>query len=192
MPVRYFVFFCVFIFLPKLSGKEKPFAWSADRKLTWSDFQGRVPASVKIDQLHTKEAETSSGILMKMKTGGKNPVYKVDVVAVFDPSKSWVHSKDSSGLIHEQGHFDITEINARDLRKELSQTTFKRNNFTVRLRTLYNRTNVLAERMQEEYDKETIHHLDTLQQNRWNKLIADSLQALSSWSDTTVTLSVKD
>jgi predicted secreted Zn-dependent protease len=67
-----------------------------------------------------------------------------------DKSRSWIKSKtDSASLRHEQGHFDITEIYARKLRKDI---THARSLFEAK--TIYWQIVAEEEHEQNEYDKD--------------------------------------
>lgn len=84
----------------------------------------------------------------------KIPGVAVSVYAVMVPSKSYVKaSANRKGLLeHEQIHFDIAELCARKIRKELSETNFYQKNYWIDISVIYRK--YLAERrnMNELYD----------------------------------------
>ncbi len=105
------------------------------------------------------------------------------VVAVFYPGESWVRRPTESGLIHEQGHFDITEIFARRLRKRLQEFVPKRGDLNHQLNLLYNETESERDAMEILYDKETRHSVDVVRQERWNVRIRNELRALEGFAN---------
>src|SRR5262249_44372894 len=88
--------------------------WSAEKKLTGSDFQGRP------DPASSMKAMTHSGIAYSWQCANGTLTY--EVIARFDRSKSWMRpGAETKLLLHEQKHFDITEIYARKMRKAFSE-----------------------------------------------------------------------
>jgi hypothetical protein len=87
--------------------------WTRDRKLQWRDFAMKAPAGSSDDCHSWVGFDTAwtcdrSGFVFHVRTS-------------FNPSQSWVRpgSQDDSLLRHEQMHFDLTELAARQLRKGL-------------------------------------------------------------------------
>ncbi len=150
-------------------------AWKASRRLTWNDF--KAPADEK-DPLH---ALTATNIDMKAKCD--NGELKVKVESVFSAKESWSKNKKSDRLLfHEQLHFDITEIYARRLRKEL--TNLKGACETPDL------INKVTERVFEEwkkqedvYDHETNHGLDQEKMKIWADKITAELKSLDKYQE---------
>src|SRR5579871_6965376 len=97
---------------------QETIAWDSATRLTWADFRG------KADNNSSFSASTASGIVYKFSMDGEG--YSDSITAVFYPNESWVRIRDDKYLIHEQGHFDITEIFARKLRKRLLEFVPKR------------------------------------------------------------------
>ena len=83
---------------------------------------------------------------------------------------------------HEQGHFDIAEIFARKLNKEITMflTKSKRHE---ELNNIY--TKVMNEKRdtQQLYDEETNHSINKSQQAAWNKKIEEMLEELKDYDD---------
>ncbi len=99
--------------------------WQPDFKLNWSNFRAAVP------QGSSAAATTASGISYDFSTYSDGKETKLDfkVSTYFYPDKSWYKPTVANEvtLAHEQLHFDITEIFARKLRKELNQVKFSKN-----------------------------------------------------------------
>ena len=162
-------------------GIEKPtilsdeIAWKASRRLTWNDFRAKADDN---DPLH---ALTATNIDMKAKC--ENGELKVKVESVFEAHNSWSKNKKSDRLLfHEQLHFDITEIYARRLRKELSTLKDACDN--------PDKINLVTERVFEEwkrqedvYDKETNHGLDQAKMEFWSNKVTAELKILEKFQE---------
>jgi hypothetical protein len=150
-------------------------AWDSVTKLTWADFAG------KADPESPYNAATISGVLYKMYP--RSDGYSDSIIAVFYKSESWVKGRTESALIHEQGHFDITEIFARKLRKRLQAFVPRRGDLGHQLRLLYDETESERDAMENLYDKETKHSIDAVRQAYWNGRIRRELKALEEFAN---------
>lgn len=158
---------------PKIASEE--IAWKASRRLTWNDFRAKADDN---DPLH---ALTATNIDMKAKC--ENGELKVKVESVFEAHNSWSKNKKSDRLLfHEQLHFDITEIYARRLRKELSTLKGACDN--------PDKINEVTDRIFEEwkhqedvYDKETDHGLDQEKMKIWTDKISAELKSLDKFQE---------
>lgn len=168
----------LFLFLPLLgfalqADEADGLAWQSGSQLRWEDFRG-VPPEDK-----TVAATTASGISYTFKTKGMPGEYTLDyeVIAFFYPEKSWYHAELSNPvvLMHEQLHFDITELYARRMRKMLSESTFSKN---VRsdVRQIFSKINRELKAFQDRYDLETDFSRNPTAQQRWNEKIAAKLK----------------
>ncbi len=147
--------------------------WSADRKLTWADFKGRVPESDRA------AAVTASGITYRFSTLYKNGELKVDfkVTTYFYPNKSWYqpHLCDTFILGHEQLHFDISELYAQKMRDRLAKKSFTEN-VKEEVKLIYREILEELEVYQDLYDQQTNFSRDSIQQSLWNNKIKDALR----------------
>ena len=73
----------------------------------------------------------------------------------FSRNRSWGLYKTDYILSHEQGHFDITEIFARQLNKRMSEYIFNKNTYQQDLQKIYNDIQREKETLQNQYDNET-------------------------------------
>jgi hypothetical protein len=170
----------VFIFLASLflSGKsvaQEVIFWDSAAKLTWADYLGMVDAKSPFD------AATVSGIQFRLKLSGEG--LTDSVVAVFYQSDSWVRKRTESSLIHEQGHFDITEIFARKLRKRIEAFVPGRGDLAHQLKLLYDEVESEREATEILYDKETRHSLNAGRQAYWNVRIGNELKELEKFAE---------
>jgi hypothetical protein len=151
--LSFLFFMIIFQYLPAQE-TVGAFRWSS-KKLEWSDFQednstvryGNTLARTYW-KINVGEIDTTAHALK----GGMT----VNVVAYFIPSRSYVR-RDIKGsksvLAHEQLHFDIAEVFARRLRKELSQTRVTPKNYERVVGKIKRRMFSAAQKMQEDYDE---------------------------------------
>lgn len=157
----------------------KPFiAWSAERPLQWSDFKG------KPDNNLVEAAQTASSIEFNYETNGKD-LLKWTVECKFYPEMSW-SKKDKQNaqvLKHEQGHFDITELYARLLRKKFVEE-IKTVKDIPKFKSILNGVMTQWNEQQNSYDVETQHSMNTARQQEWNQSVSEGLDALKDYAAT--------
>lgn len=98
--------------------------WSHDRLLTWDDFQGEVDMSNEHQALSaTNLAHTTDFDPIQKSFKIKLKINWVKMDASFFPHRSWVKPEHkTNGLLnHEQGHFDISELVAREIEEKINQ-----------------------------------------------------------------------
>lgn len=152
--------------------------WREDRKLNWGDFQ-RQPdaqspfAAMSVTGLHIKY----SSALNK-----KGVVLDFSVESFFEPKESWSKPEKRSQhiLTHEQIHFDITELHARKLRKQLQNGQFSRK-VKNEVEQIYLRIEGQRKAMQQKFDAETKHSLNVEKQQVWERFIAKELAKYDRW-----------
>ncbi|MFN4247277.1 MAG: DUF922 domain-containing protein [Flavipsychrobacter sp.] len=149
-----------------------------DRLLTWDDFQGKH----KSDAF---DAMTYYIIIMepnRYMPGDPVPDYKV--VAYFKQRESSVDRKfmkertdevKAHVLKHEQGHYDIARIAARQINDIYKNFSWHPRRSLYQADSIYRSINNKMRALQLKYDKETNHSKIKEEQLRWNKLIADAL-----------------
>lgn len=150
-------------------------AWKPDYKLKWEDFRG-VP-----DRTSDRIAITVSNIGYSL--GYNKTSYSVKVKCVFVKRKSWTTTADSAVLVHEQGHFDISEIYARKLRKAFKEYKFNPQTVQADLKAIFTRLNSDRRLYNELYDIETDASRNPTMQKQWNKKLADELNALKAFAE---------
>lgn len=158
---------------------EQRFSWTEERKLSWDDFKGGVPAGAAA----STAAETSCGIAIETNTvSGNNPA-KVYVFNTFVTGRSWVRPQHKTAPIlkHEQGHFDICELYTRLMRERFSKTKLEFNSMQRVIRDVYNTTMQEYNKRQAQYEAETKHGVDDAAQEKWTEMIAKELSETESW-----------
>lgn len=141
--------------------------WEKDRKLTWDDFKGKPEIN------STKAALTYSSIHAQFGYNDKSLQYTI--TCSFDGMKSWGRIKNDYILKHEQGHFDLTEVFARKLNKDLSAYRFNKNTVGDDINRIYQSVVDELTMIQQKYDKETDHSRDFPLQSQWNHKIDSML-----------------
>ena len=119
----------VLLLLP-LSGyaqHEQFIEWSSAKRLTWDDYLAKPPSSTDA------AAITSTALGVEYSLKNNNLAYTI--TCRFSKTNSWGRHKTDYILLHEQGHFDITELFARKLAKELKEYKFSSRNTRKTLAT---------------------------------------------------------
>jgi len=173
--VKRIVFLLVTFFVGQGAFSQEILVWDSAVKLTWGDFQG------KVDSSSPYSASTVSGIVYKFRFSGDG--YSDSIKAVFYRKESWVRVPKDGALFHEQGHFDITEIFARKLRKRLQSFVPKRGSLGQQLKKLYDEVEAERVAMENLYDTETKHSADGERQAEWNERIRKELKELEAFAD---------
>lgn len=151
---------------PKLY--ETKFEWSSNRKLTWDDYKGTPPP-----EQDTNVAATTScrfGLLA-------NPAGTVTNEFICHQSSVRPGQKKPALLAHEQLHFDLCEVYARKLRKELAATPLNQQEVNDAFIKTYRR----YKEQQWLYDQETNHGLEPQAQERWQQAITKELDTLAAY-----------
>lgn len=149
--------------------------WNSSRKLAWADFKGAP------DPVSTNAALTNSTIKAEFGYNEKGLTHSIK--CMFNKNLSWVRIKNDYILNHEQGHFDITEVHARLLHKNLSDYTFNSKTVGEDINRIYGETMKEHVRMQKDYDMLTNHSLDSVEQRKWDAKISASLAQLKAFSE---------
>lgn len=150
--------------------------YSLNRPLSWADFKGAP------DYNNPGGAITASGFAFyaNMNMVGKDIYLNVTVYTFFSKKNSWKKPNINSNyhLQHEQHHFDITRISAERFYNELLKANFSVNNYSKLLSSLFNKAFDENTALQQKYDSETHHSINTSQQLKWNNKIAEEIKSL--------------
>ncbi|HNB82378.1 MAG TPA: hypothetical protein PLP14_09790, partial [Chitinophagaceae bacterium] len=106
--------------------------WSIERKLEWRDFKGKRDQKV-IDKNHISTAASETGDssrsfseaaaycshTIEFSARSNNDSIVFEIRNLFNPMASWSQTTSTYILNHEQRHFDLAEVIARQLRKKL-------------------------------------------------------------------------
>ncbi len=179
------LFFILVLSISKFSYaqfKDLKIAWSEETRLTWEDFQGVPRVTIPF------HANINTGLTYYWRIQGtsyrKELEYKVETF--FYPELSWVHpnSKNEYMLKHEQLHFDISELHARKLRKELSNLNVSNldKNSPDYLNKLYKKIDKKLRAMQDAFDKESNHSLNKEAELKWQQFVEEELNKFEDFN----------
>ncbi|MCC9165561.1 DUF922 domain-containing protein [Pontibacter harenae] len=158
----------------KLDNNTSQLSWSTSRRLTWEDFQG-LP-----DDKNPHHALTAANLAVDVKC--KNNLFLYEVKCVFLPTESWSKNKNSERLLaHEQLHFDLTEVHARQLRKKLQEIGKTCGTLQPTLNNAINAAFEAWKAEQDEFDKLSRHGLEASVQEEWTTSIEARLTNLEAY-----------
>ena len=163
--------FPLFLLLQK---EEDVIKWNENRKLTWDDFKAEPL------KMGSTVAMTTTHLGFSYSFANSKITYKID--CWFDKNKSWGFVKNDWILKHEQGHFDIAEIFARQLYKSVSEYQYDKTTFQKDLNAIYKSVVEGKEKYQQQYDAETDHSRNKTKQEEWFKKIETDLKENKSWT----------
>lgn len=166
--------------------------WHGGQRLTWADFEEQV----QYDKYPRVRAKVACGLqygLGNRSTTAETIILPVFVYAVMVPKHSWMR-KENIGkrdiLVHEQLHFDIIELGARQLRQQLLLGGLRKDGYSKGLRKLVRAQWKATQSMQEKFDeavRDDVHHAKLAQ---WLADIAEKLHLLEAYAEPEVKVSL--
>lgn len=167
--------------VPHFRKHEKEIAWTANRKLTWEDFKGS-PKSISNSNA---AAQTYCGFGFQTNYVTVITKAKIFTKNTFTCNLSWVRpdQRDRADLLeHEQGHFDLSEVYTRQLRKKLEEKKLTVFNLNTDANIIFKDVYALYLDRQELYEKETNYGLNRQKQIEWTTTISRELSGLNSYT----------
>ncbi len=148
--------------------------WSEERRLTWDDFRA-LP-----DSLNPHHAVTAANLAVDIKCSANE--FKYNVRCIFLPTQSWSKNKRSEKLLHhEQLHFDLTEVHARQLRRQLLQLGTSCPEAKKNLTETVNKAFEVWKAEQDQFDEASRHGLDQEVSAKWAQSINGRLKLLEKY-----------
>jgi hypothetical protein len=142
--------------------------------LTWKNFKGSPDHSC--DYI----AMTFSGIKIKYEYKTRKGVAEARVLLCpyMDVNQSWYKAEghNEPTLAHEQRHFDITAIVAKEFAEEIKARKFILKTFPEEMKLLHKKYIDRLAEMQKQYDAETEHGIKHDQQALWDKRLAEEVR----------------
>ena len=177
---KLFTFIGFILLLCSFYQSDNEIYWDAKRKLTWDDFKGSV--DIKSSRASISDCRISTDY----KTKKDSVLFFIN--SYFSISSSWVKSENKTDLIlkHEQGHFDINEIYARKLRKELQEHKFYLNTLGLEFDKIVSKYFDSLNKEQKLYDIETKHSQNRPKQLTWEKKVDGELNTLKKYNNSIV------
>jgi len=161
--------------LPFFAGAQDDIEWSASKRLNWDDYLAKPSAS--------SEAAAITSTAIGIEYHVRNNTFSYSITCRFSKTRSWGKNKTEYILLHEQGHFDITEIYARKLAKQLSEYKFNPSNYQTEVTAIYKRIMDEKEEYQEKYDRETDFSRNKDKQSEWLETIRQELDDTADFSN---------
>lgn len=173
-PLAKYLFFLLLPFYAKGQDKnEELLAWNPVKKLTWADYKAQP------DPRSDAAATTTTYLGIEYNIDRDGFSYKI--LCRFSKDRSWGLHKTDYILGHEQGHFDIAEIFARKLHKELGEYRFNKRTYQQDLKNIYERLMREKEETQNQYDRETNHSINRKKQSEWQARIEEMLASYEDY-----------
>ncbi|QIL76183.1 hypothetical protein [Hymenobacter sp. HDW8] len=170
--------------VPDLSRYEKEIVWHPSRRLKQADFKGSTES-------RPFEAATSSNIRYKYMGRVFQDNIQLTVETFFNCQESYFKGTQDVAhtLEHEQGHFDITEIQARRFVKAIKEQVADTKELEIKHETIYRQIISEAQRMHDKYDSEI--YPDHSKQAAWLQQIEQQLNDLQPFADKQVAIKVR-
>jgi len=146
--------------------------WSPAKRLSWEDYLAK-PAS-------SSDAAAITSTALGLEYHVRNNVLTYKITCRFSKTRSWGKYKTEYILLHEQGHFDITEIYARKLDEAIRDYNFNPKKFKTDLDQIYKDIMEEKEDVQNQYDLETDFSRNQEKQADWIKKIQKELMRYSA------------
>lgn len=154
--------------------------WNKQRPLAWEDFQ----AQPMVHEPEAAQATTGVGLAFRFRENIEAATweYQFDVFSYFLPDLSWYKKEYSNYYLleHEQTHFNISELFARKLKKELSELT-PSESVGEEAERIYHKMQKEHAKFQNKYDRETKHSLHIEEELLWQKKVKDALLNYYDW-----------
>lgn len=170
--------------------EEVELPWSADRPLTWDDFQGDLPEDARergeAAEIHMYISWSGEWRIWFDRVSGKWKACLATATTknAMDRANSWVDPDHKTpGLLnHEQKHFDLNEVYRglldTELQKLMRNLEAEGNTKEQVENALEKKANEVVEKFQKKcdevqrrYDDETDHGMDADKQEEWDKKI---------------------
>lgn len=180
---KHFILSCCCVLLLNFQSPHDRIIWSKDVKLIWDDFKG---TSINIQGKKSNrivEAISYTGIYCTLDYNSNEEKYYIEIYSYFDKTKSWVKNKET-GLLHEQGHFDIREIYARKLRRIMKRKRFSKDRISIKIEEIEKEIFKQCKEYQDLYDSETDFDNDIKKQKEWELKIQKELNDLDKYTET--------
>lgn len=162
--------------VPNPEDYEKKFVWTKNRLLTHKDFKG--------DPDHRPYPASTLSYLnyYTWRMPGHESI-RLSVEAVFDKENSYLKLRTGyeEAILHEQTHFDITELFARKLLKAFLEETPTYSSYLLRHAFIYDKINKELIAFQNQYDDDIYHDFST--QEYWDELVELELEKLKDYAN---------
>jgi hypothetical protein len=146
--------------------------WNACKKINWTDFKGSPP------NISEFKANTFSSV--ECEYGNSDTCLFYSVQTFFHEEGSWYIDSTQELLEHERGHFNISEIYARKIRKYL-RINLGKGISDDKINKAINLLQAEKNKYQGLYDKETDYSKKVIKQREWSSKINNQLKELDEY-----------
>jgi uncharacterized protein DUF922 len=156
--------------------------WTPDLHLAWRHFRGHPQSA------YFTAAQTSSDVTYVIGCNGHETRFVV--LATISTTESWVRPDipgdsvaSAQTLRHEQTHFDMSEILARELRRTLTSAAGDLcPSHLQAARQLFDSLSGVSKALQARYDEETGHGTRLDAQTTWSRWVTARLDSLAAYA----------
>lgn len=145
--------------------------YNPKRPLVWEDFADKPKPASRFNATIFASFSVQGNSIVE--SGTVLQTIEIDVYML--PDQSWVRNPSEYALNHEQRHFDVVRIVADRLVYKLKNLDLDPEIFEATINDAYFEAYREMNRLQEIYDKETRHGMDTFAQQKWNNWIDEGL-----------------
>lgn len=150
--------------------------WNATRPLSWKDYLHRPTENAFGD------AFALTSVTHSVRGGISKGKPNFEVYVLFVREESWTSdSTDMALLAHEQLHFDIAELYARKLRKQIEamgkQEVTDLKEYRKKIQYLLDQFKLKSS----DYDEETVHGRIGEKQEEWRIFVSSEMQRLHTY-----------
>lgn len=185
--MRHILQLILFLFSGVLFGQQKYIEsdsiieWNLNKKLNWSDFEGKPNSEVYGAAMTSYKIEVFPSDVMVDENDKIQDYQNLSVRANFYKNYSWAIERNIELLKHEQLHFDIAELFARKIRKNFRGLQEKKEaRFSVYLES-YKALWKECRLFQKRYDSDTRHGLENAKNKTWSDRVRSDLEMLKAF-----------
>lgn len=146
--------------------------YSTTRPLSWDYFRDRPNPRSRFNA----SIFTSFSIQGKSLVESGTIVQTIEIDVYMLPDQSWVRNPSDYALNHEQRHFDVVRVVADRFIHTLRSLNLDPDWYEATLNDTYLNAYREMNLLQEIYDKQTRHGMDTVEQERWNCMLDEALK----------------
>jgi hypothetical protein len=185
-------FFSVLLFLFLLTStstfaQRDLIEWNDTLQLSVEDYKGGITSADTSNHI-----SSSCGLYCIPQITGDTA--SITIIAYFDRNKSWARRKRVTPLLlqHEKGHFDLTEIFARKLKKRILAMKTNKSTFVKDVRKVYDKTWEDLQKQHQAYDRATEFSNVEFAQRTWQNFIKENLVHYHLYSSQTIRFPIRD
>ena len=146
-----------------------------NRKLKWSDFSGQVDTQSPFDAKTNTHTSLKMG---KVEIKGDSILIQSLELTVEFSATSWAKANKQSDVLlkHEQAHFDLDILCAKEILSKLNGVTLPKASYNSIIQKIVGEITKKYSDLQSQYDTETKHAKDREQQLIWENFIAKEFE----------------